>query len=99
MSLARGRISLTYIVHVRADNQICESFFKTFKADIVKGGPMALSSVIYEQYRVLIFQSQQDSKELTYLFEPIVTNKMWTFHRWNACTKSKPAYCGGEACH
>ncbi len=77
----------------------CESFFKTNKADVVKGRPRALSSVIYEAYKVLIFQSQQDRKELAYLFKPIVANKMWTFYRWNTCTKSKPAYCGGEACH
>jgi hypothetical protein len=49
--------------------------------------------------REFLQEVQGNHKELAYLFELIVTNKMWTVHRQSIRTKSKPAYCRGEACH
>ncbi len=70
-------VPLTFSPAFRADNQVSESFFSKYKAHIVTGGLKAVTTVVYETFKLLKFHSEHDRKELRYHMEPIITAKMW----------------------
>jgi hypothetical protein len=79
-------VPLTFSPAYRSDNQVSESFFSKYKAQIVTGGLKAVSTAVYETVTLLKFHSEHDRKELQFHMKPIVTPKMWrdmaTQHRW-----------------
>ena len=46
-------VPLTFSHAFRADNQVSESFFSKYKAHIVTGGLKAVTTVVYETFKLL----------------------------------------------